>query len=180
MNMIVTSLESYKFQFIETVTAVVVFLTLKFTLRYFVGQMAVASYFKIAERKDILKLINLILLILFFIIVVAIWSVKQENILIFASSLLTVFGVAMFAEMSILSNVTAYLILFFQHPLKINDTIIFAHEGTEIQGELIDITYFFAFIKTKDRGILTIPNALLIKSSFSVLARPTDSSKNGT
>ncbi|WKL43856.1 mechanosensitive ion channel domain-containing protein [Flavobacterium sp. ZE23DGlu08] len=101
----------------------------------------------------------------------AIWSVKQENILIFASSLLTVFGVALFAEMSILTNITACLILFFQHPIKVGDTIAITFEGKETEGELIDITYFFIFIKTPNRGVLTIPNALLLKSSFLVVEK---------
>ena len=126
------------------------------------------------ERKDVLKLINLILLVVFCIIIVAIWSVKQENILIVISSLLTVFGVALFAEMSILANITACLILFFQHPIKVGDTIAITLEGREIEGELIDITYFFVFIKTPNRGILTIPNALLVKDSFLVVDKSTN------
>jgi small-conductance mechanosensitive channel len=82
------------------------------------------------------------------------------------SSILTVLGVALFAEMSILSNLTACLILFFQHPIKIGDTIKITSEGQEIEGELTDISYFFIFIKTPDKGTLTIPNSLLLKSSF--------------
>lgn len=167
-------MEQYKVQILETAIALLAFLTVKFTIGYFVRLIVANSYFKNAERKDILKLINLLLFIVFCIIVIAIWSVKQENILIFASSLLTVIGVAMFAEMSILSNITACLILFFQHPIKVGDTIAITHEGQETEGELIDITYFFVFIKTRNRGILTIPNALLIKSSFSVIDKSTD------
>jgi small-conductance mechanosensitive channel len=106
---------------------------------------------------------------------VAIWSVKQENILVVASSLFTVLGVALFAEMSILSNVTACLILFFQHPIKVGDTIGITHEGKDIEGELIEITYFFAFIKTPNSGTLTIPNALFLKSSFQILEKSSKS-----
>jgi small-conductance mechanosensitive channel len=129
-------------------------------------------FFKNSEKNDVLKLINLILVVIFIIIIVAIWSVKQENILVVASSLITVLGVALFAELSILSNITACLILFFQHPIKVGDTIAITQEGKDIEGELIDITYFFVFIKTQNRGILTIPNALLLKSSFLVIEKP--------
>jgi small-conductance mechanosensitive channel len=130
------------------------------------------SYIKIAEKKEVLKLINLILSVLLSLIIIVIWSVKQENILVVASSLLTVFGVALFAEMSILSNITACLILFFQHPIKVGDTIAVTYDGKDIEGELVDITYFFVFIKTENRGTLTIPNALLLKSSFTVIEKP--------
>lgn len=165
-------MEAYKIQIIESILALLIFLISKFTLRYFVKLKILNSIFKNSEKKDVLKLINLILVVIFIIIIVAIWSVKQENILVVASSLLTVLGVALFAEMSILSNITACLILFFQHPIKVGDTVVITHEGKDIEGDLIDITYFFVFIKTQNRATLTIPNALLLKSSFLVIEKP--------
>lgn len=164
-------MEAYKIQIIESTIALLIFLISKFTLKYFVKLKILNSYFKNSEKNDVLKLINLILVAVFIVIIVVIWSVKQENVLVVASSLLTVLGVALFAEMSILSNITACLILFFQHPIKVGDTIAVTHEGKEIKGELIDITYFFVFIKTPNGGTLTIPNALLLKSSFMVIEK---------
>jgi len=164
-------MSSYKIQLIETGVAFLVFLILRFTTQYFVRITVVKSLLKNNERKDVTRLINLILFVVFTIIIVAIWSVKQDHILVVASSLLTVFGVALFAEMSILSNITACLILFFQHPIKVGDTICVLHEGSEVEGELIDITYFFLFIKTSHRGILTIPNSVLLKTSFYVISK---------
>jgi small-conductance mechanosensitive channel len=165
-------MEPYKIQIIESVIALIVFLILKFTLKYFVKLKILSAYFKNTEKNDVLKLINLLLLMVLGIIIIAIWSVKQENILVVASSLLTVLGVALFAEMSILSNITACLILFFQHPIKVGDTIAVTYDGKDIEGELIDITYFFVFIKTSNRGTLTVPNALLLKSSFLIIEKP--------
>ena len=168
-------MDPYKIQIIESLIVTVILLISKFTLRYFVNLKILNSYFKNTEKKDVLKIINLLLFVTFSIILVAIWSVKQENILIVASSLFTVLGVALFAEMSILSNVTACLILFFQHPIKVGDTIGITHEGKDIEGEFIEITYFFAFIKTPNSGTLTIPNALFLKSSFRILEKSSKS-----
>jgi small-conductance mechanosensitive channel len=165
-------MEPYKIQIIESIIAWSIFLISKLTLSYFVKLKILNSYFKNTEKNDILKLLNLLLVVIFVVIIVVIWSVKQENVLVVTSSLLTVFGVALFAEMSILSNITACLILFFQHPIKVGDTIAVTHDGKEIEGELTDITYFFVFIKTPNKGILTIPNALLLKSSFLVIEKP--------
>ena len=164
-------METYKIQIIETLIVLVIFITLKFIIKYFVKLTILNAYFKNIEKNDIVKLINLILFVIFCVIVVAIWSIRQENILLFASSILTVLGVALFAEMSILSNITACLILFFQHPVKVGDTISISYDGKEIEGELIEITYFFVFIKTLNKGTLTIPNALLLKSSFLVIEK---------
>lgn len=161
-------MEIYKPQIIETIITVLVFLGLKFLLRYFVKLTVLKTYLKKGEKSEILRLFNFLLFLLFMAIILAIWGIKQENILLFASSVFTVFGVALFAEMSILSNVTACIILFFQHPVKVGDTIKVNLEGQEIEGELIEITYFFVFIKTTNQETLSIPNALLIKSSFSI------------
>lgn len=159
-------MESYEIQILETAIVLFTFVTIKLLIKYFVRMTVLNSYFKNVERKDILKIINLFLFVIFCIIIIAIWSVKQSQILVFVSSILTVLGVALFAEMSILSNLTACLILFFQHPIKIGDTIKISSEGQDIEGELTDISYFFIFVKTPDKGTLTIPNSLLLKSSF--------------
>jgi small-conductance mechanosensitive channel len=159
-------MESYKIQILETVIVFFTFVTIKLLIKYFVRMTVLNSYFKNVERKDILKIINLFLFVIFCIIIIAIWSVKQNQILVFVSSILTVLGVALFAEMSILSNLTACVILFFQHPIKIGDIIKITSEGREIEGELTEISYFFIFIKTPDNSTLTIPNSLLLKSSF--------------
>lgn len=164
-------METYKIQIIESIVALLCFVLFKFFFNYLVKKTTIKSYFKAAERKEVIHLINLLVFIAFCVILVAVWSVKQENILLFASSLLTVFGVALFAEMSILSNITACLILFFQHPVKTGDTISITYEGKDIEGEIVDITYFFIFIKSPNQGTFSIPNALLLKSSFLIIEK---------
>ena len=111
-------MESYKIQILESVIVFFTFVTIKLLIKYFVRMTVLNSYFKNVERKDILKIINLFLFVIFCIIMIAIWSVKQSQILVFLSSILTVLGVALFAEMSILSNLTACVILFFQSFLE--------------------------------------------------------------
>ena len=75
-------MDPYKIQIIESLIVTVILLISKFTLRYFVNLKILNSYFKNTEKKDVLKIINLLLLVTFSIILVAIWSVKQENILV--------------------------------------------------------------------------------------------------
>jgi small-conductance mechanosensitive channel len=164
-------MEKYNLQIIETAISVLLFFVIKFSIGKIVSKFVSDDFFKKAEKKDILKLINLLIFIAFTIIIIAIWGVDQGKILVFASSVLTVFGVALFAEMSILSNITACLILFFQHPIKVGDHISVTFEGKEVEGELIEISYFFVFIKTEKSGILTVPNALFLKSSFLVTSK---------
>lgn len=156
-------------QWIETLVCLAGFFMIRYLGRYLVRNAVVRHSFKSKEEREILRLLNLLTVLVLAVVLTAIWGVKQSEVLIFATSVITVLGVAFFAEMSILSNVTACLVLFFQHPIKIGDTIKVLDDDHAIEGELIDITYFFVFIRTADRRMITMPNSLLLKSPFSVL-----------
>ncbi len=162
-------METYRTQLLETFVCLIAFFAIRYLGRYIIRNAVVRSSFKAKEEKEILRLLNLLIVLVLAVILTAIWGVKQSEVLIFATSVITVLGVAFFAEMSILSNITACLVLFFQHPIKIGDTIKVLDENHGIEGELIDITYFFVFIRTTDRGTITMPNSVLLKSPFSVV-----------
>lgn len=164
-------METYRTQLIETLICLAAFFVIRYLGRLIIRKAVVRSSYKTKEEKEILRLLNLLIVLVLAVILTAIWGVKQSEVLIFATSVITVLGVAFFAQMSILSNVTACLVLFFQHPIKIGDTIKVLDTEHAIEGELIDITYFFVFIRTADRGIITMPNNVLLKSAFSVVEK---------
>jgi len=163
-------LQLYKTQIIETLLSVTAFLLLKYLSFYIVKLTIVRSEFKHKEQKEVSRLLNLILVPTFIIVITSIWALKQSEILLFISSILTVLGVGFFAEWSILSNVTAYLVLFFNHPMKIGDTIKIEDSNQQIEGKILDVTYFFMYVKNRDGQTITIPNALILKSSFSIIS----------
>lgn len=160
---------SHDTQFIETAICLAAFLVIRLLGRHIIRNAVVRSAFKAKEEKEVMRLLNLLILLVVAVILTAIWGVKQSEILIFATSVITVLGVAFFAEMSILSNITACLVLFFQHPIKIGDTIKVLDAENPIEGKLVDITYFFVFIRTAEGGTVTMPNSMLLKSSFVIL-----------
>ncbi len=167
-------ISGHRIQLIETAIALAAFLFLKTVSRWLVRGAVVRLAYKAKEEREVMRLIRLMLLLLIAVVLTAIWGVKQNEILLFAASAITVLGVAFFAEMSILSNITAFLVLFFQHPVKIGDTIRLRDQEQEIEGELVDITYFFAFIRMTDGRVVTVPNSVLLKSPFTI----TSSSRN--
>ncbi|NBX78790.1 MAG: hypothetical protein EBQ94_00140, partial [Flavobacteriales bacterium] len=89
------------------------------------------------------KIINLFLTIFILIALAAIWNIQREQLIVFMTSVVTVLGIAFFAQWSILSNITASLILFFNHPLKIGHQVRVMDKEYDIEGELIDISFFF-------------------------------------
>ena len=103
-------------------------------------------------------MINLLLLIVASIFIAAIWGVKQSDLVVFISSVIAILGIAFVAQWSILSNITAGLILFFNHPLKIGDYVKLLEKDFVIEGIVDDITYFFVHLETSEKEKITISN----------------------
>jgi small-conductance mechanosensitive channel len=80
-----------------------------------------------------------------------------------------VLGVAMFAQWSILSNITSGIILFFSFPFKIGDHIRIHDKDFPIEAEIEDIRAFHLYLKSKDGEMITYPNNLLLQKGISII-----------
>jgi small-conductance mechanosensitive channel len=167
-------LEPYHVRIAETAIALLAFVVLRLVAQRLIHAELIRSALKRREAQEVQRLATLLLALVLAIVVSAVWGVDQGQILIFATSVVTVLGLALFAEMSILSNITACLVLFFQHPVKIGDRIRVFDQDHWVEGELLDITYFFVFVRTERDGIISIPNALLLKDTFHIVERGTE------
>lgn len=165
------NIEPYQVRIVETAVTILAFVLMRMAVRSFIRAELVRSALKEREAREVGRLVTVLLTLVLAAVISAIWGVDQGQILIFATSVLTVLGVALFAEMSILSNITACLVLFFQHPVKIGDRIRVFAQDHWVEGELIDITYFFVFVRTDHDGVVSIPNALLLKETFHIVRR---------
>ncbi|WP_396155314.1 mechanosensitive ion channel domain-containing protein [Flavobacterium macrobrachii] len=123
------------------------------------------------RRKIMIKAFNLISLFAAILLIGAIWGLKQNQIALFTSTILTALGIAFFAQWSLLSNITSSIILFFNHPLKIGDTIEILDKDYTIEGEISDLTYFFVHLKLSNEKIITIPNSLILQKSVAVIEK---------
>ena len=82
----------------------------------------------------------------------------------------------MFAQWSILSNITSGVILFFFFPFRIGDTIKIHDKDFPIQAEIEDISAFHVNLKTIDGERITYPNNLLLQKGISIIVnKPNDS-----
>ena len=82
-------------------------------------------------------------------------------------------GIAFFSQWSLLSNITSSVILFFNHPLKLGDTIKMLDKEYPLEGEVTELTYFFIHLKTTSGETITIPNSLLLQKSIAVIEKKT-------
>ena len=104
-----------------------------------------------------------------------IWGVQTKDIFITISSITTVLGVGLFAQWSILSNISSGIILFFSFPFKIGDVIKIHDQDFPIEAEIEDIKAFHVYMKTKEGEMITYPNNLLLQRGISIINRSSNS-----
>ncbi|MGK0278848.1 MAG: small-conductance mechanosensitive channel, partial [Litorivivens sp.] len=63
-----------------------------------------------------------------------------------------------FAQWSVLSNITATLIIFFSHQVKIGDRVAVLDQDFKIEGKVSDIGVFFIIIKVNDNEYVSMPS----------------------
>ncbi len=98
-----------------------------------------------------------------------IWGVQFQDVGVVLSSVFAVIGVALFAQWSILSNITSGVIMFFTFPYKIGDYIIIHDKEFDYQGTIEDIKGFHILLKTQDDRLITYPNSLMLQKGVSVV-----------
>ena len=128
------------------------------------------------ERRTnlVIKYLHLLINILLVVALIIIWGVDAKDIIIAVSSLATIVGVAMVAQWSILSNITAGIIIFFSYPFKIGDKIKIHDKDFPVEGEIVDIKAFYVILKSTDGEMITYPNNLLMQKGISVVYRITE------
>lgn len=117
------------------------------------------------------KITGLINLIVFMALFGLTWQISLSGLSFYFASIFTVVGVALFANWSILSNITASVILFFFFPHKIGATIRIEDGDHNIEGQILDLTMFYIEIKIKSGEIVSYPNNLAIQKP-SVVVHP--------
>ena len=164
---------AYKIQILETTIVLLIYIMAFFITKNIINNSLKKAHLQRTRRKIIIKAIQLFTTIGALILVAGVWGLEQNEIALFASTLLTALGIAFFAQWSLLSNITSSIILFFNHPLKIGDTVRVLDKDFPIEGEVTDLTYFFVHLKTRESEIITIPNSLALQKSFAIVERKT-------
>jgi len=112
--------------------------------------------------KYIVKTIGIALVVFHLAVLFAFLGVESSQVTFFLSSVTAVLGVVLFAQWSILSNITASLIIFFGFPYRVGDTIRVIDGDEDITGIVEEITLFHVLIKKGDNTI-TYPNSLILQ-----------------
>ena len=124
------------------------------------------------RRKLILNIFYLVYILSSIFSILIISEIDFKQVGLFASSILAVLGVGFFAQWSMLSNLTASVILFFYHPMRIGDTIKILDKEFDLTGEVKDITGFYVLLQVQDKKTnVTIPNIIILYKGIEILNR---------
>jgi small-conductance mechanosensitive channel len=169
-------------QYLKEEISTGILLVLVFLTRALVAKL-IRKYAKtseIIERRTnlVIKYINILITILALITLILIWGVQAKDIFITVSSVATVIGVAMFAQWSILSNITAGIILFFSFPFKIGDAILIHDKEYPVEGEIEDIGAYHVTIRSKEGEMVIYPNNLFFQKGISILNKSSSDTIN--
>jgi len=160
-------------EFTKEVIATGILVLVVFTLRI-LSSKAVRSYAKSSEILEhrlnlVIKYNRIFFTTLFIVGLFIIWGVQTKDLFLTVSSVLTVIGAALFAQWSILSNITSGIILLFSFPFKIGDVIRIHDKDFPIEAEIEDIRAFHTLLKTSAGELITYPNNLLLQKGISIV-----------
>ena len=153
---------------IETAVLVVLYLLLRYGMNWSIRKTWKLKGYAQDRVVIVRRVTGSILFVIFGLVVSSIWGIEQSEILLFVTSILTVIGIAFFAQWSILSNITSGLILFFNNDIRAGEQLSILDKDMEITGELKEIGIMFTRIKIGDGSVISIPNSIMMQKTISV------------
>ncbi len=162
-------MELYEIQIVETGIVLLLLFIVRFFTQRAIKKLALHIHVNVARKRVIARVINLLVLLLVFVLLTMIWGVDRKQMLVFVTSTITVLGIAFFAQWSILSNITAGLVMFFTHPAKLGDRLIIGDHDYFIEGRLLSISFFFMHIESANGEYITIPNNFALQKGITIV-----------
>ena len=120
----------------------------------------------------ITRLMKIAMVFLCLVVVCLIFGLGYSEISVFLSSIFAVVGIALFAQWSILSNVTASMIIFFGFPYKVNDRIKILDKDDDMSGVIVEISMFHVILQRDDGNLITYPNTLILQKAVLKIDHP--------
>ena len=90
------------------------------------------------------------------------WGIDFSGLLVLSTSIITITGVALFANWSLISNITAYFILLTNVAYSRGNYVRILDGDNFIEGVIADVGPFSTRLITADRETLMYPNNLIL------------------
>ena len=168
----------YRDAFISSVIILCGLLLVRYLVTKGVKRVGQSGELNSSRTRLIIKYVNATFWLVLLAIYGFIWSVNLQEIGLLLSSVFAVLGVALFAQWSILSNITAGVILFFSFPYKIGDRIRIQDKDFPEDAIIEDIRAFHLLLRTESNELVTYPNNLILQKGV-ILVQKLDDDDSG-
>jgi MscS family membrane protein len=159
----ISNLETFDIQILLTIAVVIfTFIARRITKKLIIRYVKLHDY-SLSRKAYVTKVFNFIILSTALLFLSLIWEFSVKGLSIYFVSFFTLVGVAFFANWSILSNITASLVLFFNYPFKIGDEISIFEGDKSITGKVVDINLFNIKLLGENNEIIAYPNNLALQ-----------------
>lgn len=125
-------------------------------------------------NKRALVVCHILLLLLLMVLLSIIWGVDIRGLLVLASSIIAVAGVALFASWSLISNVTAFFILLGQKDFAEGSKVRIIDGNNSLEGDISEIHLFNTVLTTKEQERIIYPNNLIISRPVVIVSSVVD------
>ncbi|TDQ31238.1 mechanosensitive ion channel domain-containing protein [Zeaxanthinibacter enoshimensis] len=172
---------TFKNELASTGVILLLVLVLKYGITKTVRKVGRISDIHEIRTRLIIKYLSFGITFLGIVAIIFVWGVNIRDIGLVFSSIFAVIGVALFASWSIISNVTAGVILFFTFPFKIGDRIKIFDKEIDYEGSLLieDIRAYHIHLRKDNGELMTYPNNLLLQKAVSLIGTY-DHSRDGS
>jgi small-conductance mechanosensitive channel len=160
---------NYQDEIVKSAVTLVILLSFRFLLNKGIRRSGKESDANNARALLIVKYVNVSMALIAVLAGSIIWGVNFKELGFIFSSVFAVIGVALFAQWSILSNITSGVILFFSFPFKIGDRIRIQDKDFPSEAVIEDIRAFHIHLRTDEGELITYPNNLLLQKGIVVV-----------
>ena len=141
-------------------------------LQKFVRELGIHKAIGDLRVRFTIRLLNIGLVFCCIVVVCLILGLGYSEVTVFLSSIFAVVGIALFAQWSILSNVTASMIIFFGFPYRVGDRIKILDKDDDMSGIIEEISLFHVILRRDEGNMITYPNTLILQKAVLKLEFP--------
>lgn len=156
-------------QTLQTIVLLLIYIAVRIIFRKVILNYSNKLTIVMERKKLILKYITFLWTLIVLFILSLIWGIDKKEILIVTSSVFAVIGIALFAQWSLLSNITSGAILFFFYPLRVGNRIKLLDKDYPIEAHVKEIKAFYVHLITDEGEHIVYPNNLLLQKGMSIM-----------
>ena len=159
-----------QYKLIVTLIAILLFpLLLKITKKLL--EKAIKGKVDIHRKFRAELLLKIILAFVVLCLVLIFWGIELRGLLVLGSSLFAMLGVALFAAWSLLSNLTAFLLMFIQNDFHVGYWVRIVDGANHIEGRIVELGLMNVVLEHVDGHRVVYPNNLFVTRPVMVLKK---------